>query len=68
MNYSRRPAKGNLRRLLGQIAWATKGAAWAVAHRIAKAIWMVLHEKVEYQEKGRRRRMNEPWSGNSNAR
>lgn len=29
-----------------------KGAAWAVAHRIAKVIWMVLHEEVEYQEKG----------------
>jgi transposase len=29
-----------------------KGAAWAVAHRIAKVIWMLLHEGVEYQEKG----------------
>jgi transposase len=29
-----------------------KGAAWAVAHRIAKVIWLVLHEGVEYQEKG----------------
>jgi transposase len=29
-----------------------KGAAWAVAHRIAKVIWLVLHEQVEYQEKG----------------
>ena len=29
-----------------------KGAAWAVAHRIAKVIWMVLHQGVEYQEKG----------------
>jgi transposase len=29
-----------------------KGAAWAVAHRIAKVIWLVLHEEVEYQEKG----------------
>jgi transposase len=29
-----------------------KGAAWAVAHRIAKVIWIVLHEGVEYQEKG----------------
>jgi hypothetical protein len=28
------------------------GAAWAVAHRIAKVIWLVLHERVEYQEKG----------------
>lgn len=29
-----------------------KGAAWAVAHRIAKVVWLVLHEQVEYQEKG----------------
>ena len=29
-----------------------KGAAWAVAHRIAKVIWLVLHREVEYQEKG----------------
>ena len=29
-----------------------KGAAWAVAHRIAKIIWLVLHQDVEYQEKG----------------
>jgi hypothetical protein len=29
-----------------------KGAAWAVAHRIAKVIWLVLHQEVEYQEKG----------------
>jgi transposase len=29
-----------------------KGAAWAVAHRIAKVICLVMHEGVEYQEKG----------------
>jgi transposase len=29
-----------------------KGAAWAVAHRIAKIVWLVLHRQVEYQEKG----------------
>jgi len=29
-----------------------KGAAWAVAHRIGKVIWLLLHEAVEYQEKG----------------
>jgi transposase len=29
-----------------------KGAAWAVAHRIAKVIWLVLHQGVEYEEKG----------------
>jgi transposase len=29
-----------------------KGAAWAVAHRIAKVVWLLLHQGVEYQEKG----------------
>ena len=29
-----------------------KGAAWAVAHRIAKIVWLVLHRQLEYQEKG----------------
>jgi transposase len=29
-----------------------KGAAWAVAHRITKVIWLVLHNEVDYQEKG----------------
>jgi transposase len=29
-----------------------KGAAWAVAHRVAKVIWLVLHNEVEYKEKG----------------
>src|SRR5258705_336262 len=29
-----------------------KGAAWAVAHRLAKVIWLLLHQEVEYQEKG----------------
>jgi transposase len=29
-----------------------KGAAWAVAHRIAKIVWLLLHQEVEYQEKG----------------
>jgi transposase len=29
-----------------------KGACWAVAHRIAKVVWLVLHREVEYQEKG----------------
>jgi len=29
-----------------------KGAAWAVAHRIAKVIWLILHNGVEYEEKG----------------
>jgi len=29
-----------------------KGAVWAVAHRVARIIWLVLHREVEYQEKG----------------
>ena len=27
-------------------------AIWAVAHRIARLLWRILHEKVEYQERG----------------
>jgi len=29
-----------------------KGSAWAVAHRIGKVIWLLLHNGVEYEEKG----------------
>jgi transposase len=29
-----------------------KGAAWAVAHRIAKVIWLILHNGVDYEAKG----------------
>jgi transposase len=29
-----------------------KGAAWAVAHRIGKVIWLLMHEEKEYEEKG----------------
>lgn len=29
-----------------------KGAIWAVAHRIVKVVWLVLHQGVEYQEQG----------------
>lgn len=29
-----------------------KGAAWAVAHRITTVLWLLLHEGVEYEEKG----------------
>lgn len=29
-----------------------KGAIWAVAHRIASVVWRLLHEGVEYQERG----------------
>jgi transposase len=30
----------------------SKGAAWAVAHRLAKVIWLVLHQGMDYREKG----------------
>lgn len=30
----------------------SQGAVWAVAHRMLKVIWLVLHRKVEYLEKG----------------
>jgi CubicO group peptidase (beta-lactamase class C family) len=29
-----------------------KGAAWAVAHRIAKVVWLMLHKGVEYKKHG----------------
>ncbi len=29
-----------------------RGAAWAVAHRISKLVWRLLHDGIEYQEKG----------------
>ena len=29
-----------------------KKANWAVTHRISRVIWLVLHEEVEYQERG----------------
>jgi transposase len=30
-----------------------KGAAWAVAHRMSHVIWLVMHEEVEYIERGK---------------
>ncbi len=27
-------------------------AIWAVAHRIARLLWKILHDKVTYQERG----------------
>jgi hypothetical protein len=29
-----------------------KGAAWAVAHRVGYVIWLIMHNEVEYQERG----------------
>jgi len=31
---------------------AGKGAAWAVAHRISKIVWLLLHQEVEYRKQG----------------
>ena len=44
------PARNLFARLKPQVEG--KGAAWAVAHRIAKVVWLVLHQEVEYREKG----------------
>jgi transposase len=41
---------GLFARLLPRIE--RKGAAWAVAHRIGKVVWLILHEGVEYRERG----------------
>ena len=41
---------GLFHRLLPRIEG--KGAAWAVAHRIGRVVWLLLHEGVEYREKG----------------
>ena len=29
-----------------------KGAIWAVAHRVGCVIWLIMHNEVEYQERG----------------
>jgi transposase len=41
---------GLFQRLVPRIE--AKGAAWAVAHRIALVIWLMLHNGVEYEERG----------------
>jgi transposase len=41
---------GLFARLVGKLD--RKGAVWAVAHRIAKLIWLLLHEGVDYKEQG----------------
>jgi hypothetical protein len=40
------------RRLVGRIGH--KKAVWAVAHRMARIVWKVLHDHVRYDEKGMR--------------
>jgi transposase len=42
--------EGLFRRLKPRIEG--RGAAWAVAHRIGRVIWLVMHLEVEYVEKG----------------
>jgi transposase len=42
---------GLFTRLLPRLG--SRQAAWAVAHRIAKVVWLLLHENVEYREAGR---------------
>jgi transposase len=47
--------KGSLMQLLFR-RWVprlgVKGAIWAVAHRLLRLIWKVLHQGVRYQERG----------------
>ena len=38
------------RRLLPRLGY--NGAIWAVAHRLCRLVWKILHEKVTYQELG----------------
>jgi hypothetical protein len=38
------------RRLLPRLGY--KGAIWAVAHRLCRLVWKILHEKVTYVEQG----------------
>lgn len=38
------------RRLLPRLGY--KGAIWAIAHRLCRVIWKVLHDKVEFIEQG----------------
>jgi transposase len=41
---------GLFQRLKGKIK--AKGAAWAVAHRMAQVVWLIMHNEVEYKERG----------------
>jgi len=40
------------RRLLPRLGY--QSAVWAIAHRICRVAWKILHEGVDYIEKGRR--------------
>jgi hypothetical protein len=47
-NSSSRSAKGNkyMRRVLNQ------SAVWAIAHRLCRLVWKILHEGIRYIERG----------------
>ena len=38
------------RRLLPRLGY--KGAIWAIAHRLCRLLWKILHDAVHYVEKG----------------
>ena len=38
------------RRLLPQLGY--KGAIWAIAHRLGRLLWKVLHDAISYIEQG----------------
>ena len=38
------------RRLLPRVGF--KAATWAIAHRLSRLIWKILHEGVRYEERG----------------
>jgi hypothetical protein len=40
--------QAEFRRLLPKLGY--NGAIWAVAHRLCRLVWKILHEKVEYVE------------------
>jgi transposase len=63
-NHSGRSAKGNkyLRRLLSQVAHAAvkknprlgyQSAIWAIAHRLSRVLWKILHEGFDLSSKAR---------------
>ena len=38
------------RRLLPRLGY--QGAVWAIAHRLCRVVWQVLHEKIAFVEQG----------------
>jgi transposase len=45
--------QGVFRRLLPRLGYAQ--AVWAVAHRLCRVVWKILHDKVRYVEQGKHR-------------